>query len=168
MVLPGSRDTVLAGRHIRVEAFLTGAFIATVFVWSISAVLTLLGIIIGGGTLPPRTPFLAAHFIYDFAKLPVTAGLVVAIGAVALLRTRRYSMRHRYAMIWIFATAYVVVSALLAYARALLEGAGMAAPLAAAVFLSWGALIAYGYAALVAAALAIAEKLSIVSSPRME
>ena len=35
------------------------------------------------------------------------------------------------------------------------------------VFLSWGALIAYGYAALVAGALAIAENFSIVSTPRL-
>jgi hypothetical protein len=152
------------GGRIRAEAFLAGAFITTVLVWSAAAVLTLIGIVIGGGTLPPETLFMAGAFIYDFATLPVVAALLVAAVAVALLRARRYSMRHRYTMIWIFTTAYVVVSALLAYLRALLEGAGSAAPLAAAVFLSWGAMIAYGYAAFVAAALAIAEKLSIVSS----
>ena len=149
-------------RPTRPETFLAGAFICTVCIWTVSAVVTLIGVIIGGGTLPPETPFLIASFIFDLATLPVTAGLCVAIGAIAFLKTHRYSTRYRYTMIWIFATAYVVVSAMLAYVRSLFEGGGSGAPLAAAVFLSWGALIAYAYAALVAAALAIAEKLNVV------
>lgn len=149
-------------RAVRPEAFLVGAFIATVSIWSASAVLTLAGVILGGGFLPPQTLFSIGLFIYVFAKLPVVAALCVAIGAMVMLKTRRYSMRHRYDMIWIFTTVYILVSAFLAYLRSVLEGGGPGAPLAAAVFLYWGAFIAYGYAALVAAALAIAERLNIV------
>lgn len=162
MILRGAAAVPRTRVAVRPEAFLAGAFIATVSIWSASAIVTLVGVIIGGGVLPPETLFLIGHFIYDFAKLPVVAALCVAIAAILLLRTRRYSMRHRYDMIWIFTIAYVLVSALLAYLRSLLEGGGASSPLAAAVFLSWGAFIAFGYAALVAVALAIAERLKIV------
>lgn len=143
------------------EIFLAWAFIGTVFIWSAAGVVTLIGVIVGGGTLSPEKPLLIA-FIFDLAELPVIAGLCVAIGAIAFLKTDRYSTRYRYNLIWIFTTAYVVVSAILAYARSLLAGGGSAAPLAAVVFLSWGALVAFAYAAMVAAALAIAEKLDVV------